>query len=351
MIVTILGARPQFIKAAALSRELNKVGIEERIIHTGQHYDAKMSDIFFSELGIPGIASNLHIGSGGHGNQTGKMMIAIENYLTGILNQVKAILVYGDTNSTLAGALVASKMHIPIIHIEAGLRSFNKNMPEEVNRILTDHISKILFCSSNEGKKQLEREGITKNVQVVGDIMLDAVKLFLPFAKKPILNITNFTFNEKYNLITIHRPANTDDIEVLQEILNGIGNLPYTSIWPLHPRNKKTLERLKIPKNLIICEPFSYFEMLYVLKNCEKVLTDSGGLQKEAYWLKKPCITIRPQTEWVETLHNNWNQLCEPNCNDIISKYQNQVQEERWIELYGKGTASKRIVEAIKHIL
>ena len=155
--------------------------------------------------------------------------------------------------------------------------------------------------------------------------------------KKPILNITNFTFNEKYNLITIHRPANTDDIEVLQEILNGIGNLPYTSIWPLHPRNKITLERLKIPKNLIICEPFSYFEILYVLKNCEKVLTDSGGLQKEAYWLKKPCITIRPQTEWVETLHNNWNQLCEPNCNDIISKYQNQVQEERWIELYGKG--------------
>jgi UDP-GlcNAc3NAcA epimerase len=351
MIVTVLGARPQFIKAAALSRAFVDAGIKQRIIHTGQHYDAKMSDVFFSELDIPGVDKNLNIGSGNHGNQTGKMMIAIEDYLLRQDEKIECLLVYGDTNSTLAGALVASKLHIPIVHVEAGLRSFNNKMPEEVNRILTDHISTILFCSSDEGKNQLKREGIIENVHVVGDIMLDAVKLFLPLAKKPIFNVADFTFKEKYNLITIHRPANTDDIEVLQEILNGIGNLPYTNIWPLHPRNKKTVEKLKKPKNLIICEPFSYFEMLFVLQNCEKVLTDSGGLQKEAYWLKKPCITIRPQTEWLETLHNNWNQLCKPDSNEITLKYQKQPFEESWIELYGKGNSSKKIIEVIKYIL
>ena len=193
MIVTILGARPQFIKAAALSRAFFDAGIEQRIIHTGQHYDAKMSDVFFSELDISGVDKNLNIGSGNHGNQTGKMMIAIEDYLLSLDEKIECLLVYGDTNSTLAGALVASKLHIPIIHVEAGLRSFNKKMPEEVNRILTDHISTILFCSSDEGKNQLKREGIIENVHVVGDIMLDAVKLFLPFAKK-----TNFKYYKLY---------------------------------------------------------------------------------------------------------------------------------------------------------
>jgi UDP-GlcNAc3NAcA epimerase len=349
MIITILGARPQFIKAAALSKEFINSGIEEKIIHTGQHYDPKMSDVFFKELGIPGIDQNLHIGSGNHGEQTGEMMISIEKYLIENKAKIKAVLVYGDTNSTLSGALTASKLHIPLIHVEAGLRSFNKEMPEEINRILTDHVSNFLFCSSEEGVNQLEREGIKNQVYNVGDIMQDAVKLFLPMAKKPVLN--NFDFAKKYNLITIHRPANTDSLGVLQEILNGIGDLPYNNLWPLHPRNKQVLSKLKVPKNIIICEPFSYFEMLYVLKNCEKVLTDSGGLQKEAYWLKKPCITIRPQTEWIETLHNYWNQLCNPDRKEIKRLYQIDPVISSWKQLYGQGDSCSKIVKHLNEIL
>jgi len=349
MIVTILGARPQFIKAAALSKELAKSGIEEKIIHTGQHYDPKMSDVFFKELGIPGIDQNLHIGSGNHGKQTGEMMISIEKYLLENKDKINAVLVYGDTNSTLSGAITASKLHIPVIHVEAGLRSFNKLMPEEVNRILTDHVSDYLFCSSQEGVSQLKREGIMNGVYNVGDIMLDAVNLFLPKAKKP--ELANFDFTIKYNLITIHRPSNTDFLNVLQEILNGIGDLPNLNIWPLHPRNKSTISKLNVPKNILICDPFSYFEMLFVLKNCYKVLTDSGGLQKEAYWLKKPCITIRPQTEWIETLDNNWNQLCKPDRIEINKIFQNDPKRYSWKELYGQGNSCAKIVTHLKEFL
>lgn len=348
MIVTVLGARPQFVKAAVLSKAFKDAGIEEKIIHTGQHYDANMSDVFFSELNIPGVDANLHIGSGNHGNQTGKMLIAIEDYVLSQTKKISALLIYGDTNSTLAGALVASKLHIPVLHVEAGLRSFNKKMPEEVNRILTDHMSDALFCSSDEGQIQLRKEGITKNVHVVGDIMQDAVNLFSPLAKEPKLESQTFNFNTDYNLITIHRPANTDDKAILQEFINGIGYLPIPCIWPVHPRNKKTLDELKIPENLTICDPFSYFEMLYVLARCKKVVTDSGGLQKEAYWLEKPCITVRPETEWIETLHNHWNQLCEPNTTDIVSKYNCDPVLESWKPLYGNGNTAKEIVRIIK---
>ena len=349
MIVTIIGARPQFVKAAALSKAISVTSIKEKIIHTGQHYDAKMSDVFFSELGIPGVDKNLHIGSGNHGNQTGKMMIAIEDYLLSQTEEIDGLFVYGDTNSTLAGALVASKLHIPILHVEAGLRSFNRKMPEEVNRVLTDHISSFLFCSSSEGEKQLAKEGVIKNVFNVGDIMYDAVKTFLPYAKQPKLD--NFDFKQQYNLVTIHRPANTDNNEILQAILDGLGELPHINIWPVHPRNKSAISSLKIPNNLILVEPFSYFEMLYVLQNSIKVITDSGGLQKEAYWLKKPCITIRPQTEWIETLHHNWNQLCEPNTTDMVRKYNNNPPLASWEPLYGDGKAANKIVDVIKNNL
>lgn len=348
MIVTILGARPQFVKAAALSREFITVGIKEKIIHTGQHYDPKMSAVFFDELGIPGVDCNLRIGSEDHGTQTGKMMIAIENYIKGLKNQISAVLVYGDTNSTLAGAIVAAKMHIPIIHVEAGLRSFNKQMPEEINRILTDHVAELLFCSSEEGKRQLAIEGITKNVHVVGDIMQDVVNLFLPMARMPSFENSEILLNGKFNLITIHRPANTDNKLMLQEILNGIGDLPIPNIWPIHPRIKNLLSSLKVPGNIKFCEPFSYFEMLYMLSNCRKVVTDSGGLQKEAYWLKKPCLTIRSETEWRETLNNNWNQLCKPDRNEITSLYQKEPKKDSWVPLYGDGNSRKKIVEIIK---
>lgn len=348
MIVTVLGARPQFVKAAVLSKAFKDAGIEEKIIHTGQHYDPNMSDVFFNELNIPGVDANLHIGSGNHGDQTGKMLIAIEEYVLSQEKRISALLVYGDTNSTLAGALVASKLHIPVIHVEAGLRSFNKKMPEEVNRILTDHMSDVLFCSSEEGEIQLRKEGITKNVHVVGDIMQDAVNLFSVLAKKPKMDAQAFNFNQDYNLITIHRPANTDDKIILQDLLDGIGNLSNSCVWPVHPRNKKTLALLNIPDNLTICDPFSYFEMLYALSNCKKVITDSGGLQKEAYWLKKPCITVRPQTEWIETLHNNWNQLAAPNTEDIVSKYNSEPSLNTWKSLYGDGNTAKQIVQILK---
>lgn len=351
MIVTVLGARPQFVKAAVLSKAFKDAGIEEKIIHTGQHYDANMSDVFFNELNIPGVDANLHIGSGNHGDQTGKMLIAIEDYVFNQEKEISALLVYGDTNSTLAGALVASKLHIPVIHVEAGLRSFNKKMPEEVNRILTDHMSDVLFCSSEAGEIQLRKEGVIKNVHVVGDIMQDAVNLFSALAKQPKMASQTFNFEEDYNLITIHRPANTDDKIILQELLDGIGNLPNPCVWPVHPRNKKTITLLNIPDNLTICDPFSYFEMLYVLSNCKKVITDSGGLQKEAYWLKKPCITIRPETEWIETLHNNWNQLAEPNTKDIISKNNCEPLLNTWKPLYGDGNTVKQIVKIIKNRL
>lgn len=351
MIVTILGARPQFIKAAALSREFICNGIEERIVHTGQHYDPRMSDVFFEELGIPKVEHNLHIGSANHGIQTGKMMIAIENYLRTLNSKITAVLVYGDTNSTLAGAIVAAKMHIPVIHVEAGLRSFNRDMPEEINRILTDHIAQLLFCSSETGQNQLAFEGITKNVHVVGDIMQDAVNLFLPMARMPLFKNSKVLLTGKFNLITIHRPANTDNEFELQEILNGIGDLPILNVWPIHPRSNKILSTLKVPDNIIFCEPFSYFEMLYMLSHCEKVITDSGGLQKEAYWLKKPCLTIRPQTEWIETLHNNWNQLCNPNRSEIASLYRKEPKRNSWIQLYGDGNSRKKILGVIKELL
>ncbi len=345
MILTVVGARPQFIKAAALSLALKNLGINEQIIHTGQHYDEKMSKVFFEELGIPGVAKNLAVGSGQHGAQTGEMLAGIEEHINQNQSDIKALLVYGDTNSTLAGAITAAKLHIPIIHVEAGLRSFNRTMPEEINRVITDHISTYLFCSSREGVNHLKNEGITKNVFNVGDIMYDAVKSFLPYAKAPQEIKSN---SARYNLITIHRPSNTDDIQRLQTILTGIGKIEESCYWPVHPRNKATLNQLVLPKNLVLCEPFSYFEMLYAIKNSVKVITDSGGLQKEAYWLKKPCITIRPQTEWIETLDNNWNQLCDGSTDSIVNCYQNDPIENTWKSIYGEGNASTLIAGTIK---
>lgn len=345
MILTVVGARPQFIKAAALSLAFKNAGINEQIVHTGQHYDEKMSQVFFEELGIPGVVKNLETGSGKHGAQTGEMLSGIEDYILQNLSRIKAILVYGDTNSTLAGALAASKLHIPVIHVEAGLRSFNRKMPEEINRVLTDHISTFLFCSSNEGVNHLKNEGITRNVFNVGDIMHDAVKSFLPYARVP----QEFKSHPaRYNLITIHRPSNTDNIQRLQTILTGIGKIEDRCYWPVHPRNKAILNQLVLPKNIIICEPFSYFEMLYAIQNSVKVITDSGGLQKEAYWLKKPCITVRPQTEWIETLDDNWNQLCDGSIDSIVSCYQNEPVKNTWKSIYGEGNASTIIADTIQ---
>jgi UDP-N-acetylglucosamine 2-epimerase len=350
MILSVIGARPQFVKAAVLSNAFKKQGIVEEIIHTGQHYDYRMSEIFFEELGLPGLNINLNLGSGTHGKQTADMICGIEDIMLKNREKISHILLYGDTNSTLAGALAASKLNIPIIHVEAGLRSFNRSMPEEINRVVTDHLSSLLFCSSSEGEMQLEKEGITKGVHIVGDIMLDAFKIYGKIAKEKVrLNdILPENIIGNYNLLTIHRPSNTDLRDNLMEIFEAMRSLSTNVVWPIHPRMKSILKDINIPSNVILFEPFSYFEMMIVLAGANKVLTDSGGLQKEAYWAQKPCITIRNETEWVETLHNNWNILTGPDKRKIVEAVNTKVEPGSWKELYGQGNTADKIIQIIR---
>lgn len=350
-ILTIVGARPQFVKAAVVSQALNKAGIHEQIIHTGQHYDHNMSTVFWEELDIPVPSINLNIGSGTHGQQTGNMLKEIEVYILNASEKPLALLVYGDTNSTLAGALVASKLHIPVIHIEAGLRSFNRKMPEEINRVATDHISNLLFCSSEIGLQQLSKEGITEGVFNVGDVMYDSVLAFSQIASKKVtLSDVTPLLSDEFCLATIHRPSNTDHSENLHSILAAFEKIDTSILWPVHPRNKAKLENLDIPKNLHLIDPVSYFEMLVLLKHCTKVFTDSGGLQKEAYWMKKQCLTLRYDTEWIETLDGNWNVLVGSDTQSILDAYKSSPNSD-WRPLYGNGTASDKIAAEIKKFL
>jgi UDP-GlcNAc3NAcA epimerase len=309
-VMTILGARPQFIKAAPVSQALRTAGIVEYLLHTGQHYDRQMSKVFFDELKIPTPDTNLEIGSGPHGQQTGRMIEAIEQQI--MAEKPDSLLVYGDTNSTLAGALAAAKLHVPVAHVEAGLRSWNREMPEEHNRVLTDHCSDILFCPTQNAVRNLHDEGIKKGVHLVGDPMLDACMHFLPIAKKKstILKDHNLSPNE-YFLTTLHRPSNVDDPAVLDRILHALNSLPKPVVFPVHPRTQSQL----IPSasnqypNLKLIDPIGYIDMLQLCSQAKAALTDSGGLQKEAFFLQTPCITLRKETEWTETLINKANQV------------------------------------------
>jgi len=350
-VVTILGARPQFVKAAVVSKALAELGIKETIIHTGQHYDHAMSGIFWDELGIPSPGINLQVGSGSHGKQTASMLDQIEGYLLQHMQDISALMVYGDTNSTIAGALAAAKLHVPVIHVEAGLRSFNKKMPEEVNRILTDHISDLLFCSSEIGVNQLKDEGIEKGVFNVGDVMFDALLKFSDIAKvrQKLSGIISFK-NHEYYLATIHRPSNTDNPENLRAILGAFSEFKKPVVWPVHPRNKSMLASLKLPDNLFTTDPQPYFNMLVLLDHAELVLTDSGGLQKEAYWKGKPCITLREETEWVETLDNGWNQLTGAD-QQKISNAVKAKPTAPWKPIYGDGKAAEAIALEIKQFI
>jgi UDP-GlcNAc3NAcA epimerase len=309
LVYSIVGARPQFIKAAVVSHALEAAGIEERLIHTGQHYDPGMSRVFFDELGIPEPAVNLDVGSGPHGAQTGAMMMRLEKYL---LEGPRPdwLMVYGDTNSTVAGAVVAAKLHVPVAHVEAGLRSFNRRMPEEINRIVTDRISDLLFCPTPTAVRHLAAEGITRGVRLTGDVMLDATRFFAARAaeRAPLAALTAHAPGS-YFLATVHRAENTDDPVRLRGIFEAFRRLEGPVLLPLHPRTRARLDGIDVPGNVEVMEPVSYLAMLSLLGGARRVFTDSGGLQKEAVWLGTPCVTLRDETEWVETLEGGWNRL------------------------------------------
>jgi UDP-N-acetylglucosamine 2-epimerase len=345
MILTVVGARPQFVKAAALSMAFRNAGITEWVLHTGQHYDYLMSEVFWKELGIEKPYKNCEVGSGFHGAQTARILESVEAEL--LEKQPKALLVFGDTNSTLGAALAAAKLHIPVYHVEAGLRSYNRKMPEEINRVLTDHVSSLLFCSSQQGVDNLQQEGIRNGVHVVGDIMYSALLNFYPVSQQETYNKTAGL--GKYYLMTIHREENTSNTQNLKQIINALGKTGTSLVWPIHPRTKKIIEQsgITIPTNLRICDPFSYLEMLNAINGCEGVITDSGGLQKEAYWLNKRCITIRTETEWVETLHNNWNMLVNPDEKEITKALQIRPTGAPDVAVYGDGKAHTKIAEII----
>lgn len=312
-IATIIGARPQFIKAAVVSRAFRELrtDVREVLIHTGQHFDANMSDVFFDELDIPRPNHHLGIGGGTHGQNTGRMIEAIEAVL--ITEKPDWVLVYGDTDSTLAGALAAAKLHIPVAHVEAGLRSFNRRMPEEINRVLTDHISSLLFTPTDTATRNLANEGITgERVQQVGDVMYDAAIYYGKRAEQRSSILVDLRLTPKgYILATIHRAENTDDPHRLGEILNGLASAELPVVWPLHPRTKNRLNKfgLRLPANFRAIDPVGYLDMVMLEKHAYLIATDSGGVQKEAYFYQVPCITLRDETEWVETVESGWNKL------------------------------------------
>ena len=341
-IVTIVGARPQFIKAAAVSRELRRHH-REVLVHTGQHYDGNMSQVFFDELEIPRPDYNLEIGSGGHGAQTGAMLSAIETVL--LKEKPDRVLVYGDTNSTLAGALAAAKLHVPVAHVEAGLRSFNQRMPEEINRILTDRVASLLFCPSPTAVDNLAAEGIRAGVHLVGDVMYEALMhaVAVARAKSDVLARLGLVPGG-YALATIHRAENTDDPARLAGIIAALrevsGRLPV--VFPAHPRTRGKLAVPATGKDLRLIDPLGYLDMVKLETEAAVILTDSGGIQKEAYWLRVPCVTLREETEWVETVRQGWNVLAGADREKIVRCAANATRPEAHDDAYrGAGSVAR----------
>jgi len=371
-VVTIVGVRPQFIKAEAVTRAVQRYNqrcpsnrrLQEILIHTGQHYDYLMDKIFFEELDLPKPNYHLGVGSGSHGRQTGMMLERIEAVLQ--KEKPKVVMVYGDTNSTLAGALAAVKLNIPVAHVEAGLRSFNRTMPEEINRLLTDHLSTFLFCPTNQAVRNLLREGIKdgkgKIVKKVGDVMYDSILYYLKLSerKSTILKDLGFDTSHEsrvtsYYLATLHRAENTDDPKRLESILKALNEIGRNTpvVLPLHPRTKKMIETYHLFskfKNIKFIEPVSYLNMLKLEKNATAILTDSGGVQKEAYWLKVPCLTLREETEWVETIKSGWNVLVGIGVKRIVKEVSHTGKRRRYLKgnrVFGDGKASQKIVQIL----
>jgi len=349
-VITIIGARPQFIKAAVVSRAFkeHRPDVQEIIIHTGQHYDANMSDVFFDELEIPKPDYNLGIGGGTHGQNTGRMIEKLEGLMMDV--QPDWVLVYGDTDSTLAGALAASKLHIPVAHVEAGLRSFNRKMPEEINRVLTDHIAELLLVPTEAGRRNLINEGISEaKIKLVGDVMYDAALFYKERAQKPNLPDGLVIRGNDFVLCTIHRAENTADPERLKSIFQGLGDSGEIIILPLHPRtrNKLTDFGVNIPENVWLIEPLGYLKMIWLEANCRLITTDSGGVQKEAFFHRKYCITLREETEWIELVDEGFNELVGAN-REMISigiKKMNVFPDGR--NIYGSGSAGDVISREI----
>lgn len=351
--MTIVGARPQFIKAAVLSRlirERYRDSLSEYLLHTGQHYDPNMSDIFFNQMRIPRPDRNLGIGSSNHGRQTAAMLSGIEEVL--LERGPDLVLVYGDTNSTLAGALAAAKLNIPVAHVEAGMRSFVRSMPEEQNRVVADHLSSLLFCSTTAAVRNLEREGILGGVHQVGDIMYDASLFYRGLLERGEEKAElPFPAPKEFYLLTLHRAENTDNPERLRAIVTALNGLSeYRGIFPAHPRTRKALSGagLQFGKHILVTEPVGFFEMLHLEERCRFIVTDSGGVQKEAFFFGKPCITLRNETEWVETVESGWNTLVGADADKIRKAFGNLHLPPTKPSFYGRGDAAVKMLEIIK---
>jgi UDP-N-acetylglucosamine 2-epimerase len=349
-VVSIVGARPQFIKAAAVSRVLREQHTEI-LVHTGQHYDDEMSAIFFRDLEIPEPEYNLGVGSGSHGWQTAQMLQGIEEIL--LDERPDWVLVYGDTNSTLAGALAAVKLHIPVAHVEAGLRSFNSRMPEEINRVLTDHASTLLLCPSQTAVDNLANEGITAGVHLVGDVMSDALAFAAERALKRSTILEKLGLDEKHYLVaTVHRAENTDDPVRLHAILNAFNALDEPVVFPTHPRTRNAMQRMDYTpaSHIRLIDPLGYLDMVRLMQAARMILTDSGGIQKEAYWLKVPCVTLRDETEWVETVEAEWNVLVGADRDLIVSFVSAYDIPKDHPKLYGSGQAVFQCLKVLRLI-
>jgi UDP-GlcNAc3NAcA epimerase len=356
-VLTIVGARPQFVKAAAVSRAFSKYEINEVLVHTGQHFDDNMSKVFFDEMGIPTPKYNLDIHGLGHGAMTGRMLEKIEEVI--VAEKPNIVMVYGDTNSTLAGALAARKLNVKIAHVEAGLRSFNMTMPEEINRILTDRISDVLFCPTDAAINNLAKEGFNNfNIQIIknGDVMQDAAIFYSKVSAQKSTIINNLKLQPgKFVLCTIHRQENTDNLDNLKEILSALNqiNAETKIVLPLHPRTKNILAKENIKLEFETIDPVGYFDMIELLKNCSLVMTDSGGVQKEAFFFQKHCITLRDETEWIELVSKGFNAITGAKKDTILSEYTRMLnkQSDFNIDLYGNGKASEVIAKKLVEML
>ena len=354
-VLSVVGARPQFIKAAPVSRALRRK-FHEVLVHTGQHYNADMSDVFFRDLDLPEPDVHLGVGSGTHAWQTGEMMVRLEKVL--LEERPDVVLVYGDTNSTLAGALVASKLTVPLAHVEAGLRSYNRSMPEEINRVLTDRVSQFLFCPTQRAVENLRREGIEEGVYRVGDVMLDAARQFSQLADERVDILERLGLREKeYVLVTVHRAANTDDPGRLRAIVEALLRIQTLVVFPIHPRTEKALtqfglrEELREAPHVFDLSPVSYLENLQLERAAAKILTDSGGIQKEAYFFGIPCITLREETEWVETVEDGWNVLVGADTNRILDAVARFNPTGNRKDHYGEGRAAEKIADVLEQAL